>query len=68
VGRLQGLTNVLCPIDGCDFVLEVPEKGGAMAYMASYKKLEEHVIKRHVISHLIEILWHRVLREAKVKF
>jgi len=62
------MTDVLCPIPGCDFVLDVPQKGSTLTYMTAYRELEQHIIKRHVISHLIDVLWQRVLREAKVKF
>ena len=62
------MTDVSCPIEGCEFVLDVPEKGPTLKYVRAYKELEQHIIKRHVISHLIEVMWQRVLHEAKVKF
>ena len=61
------MPGVSCPIEGCDFVFEVPGKGPTLNYLTAYGKFEKHIIKRHVISHLIEVLWQRILREAKVK-
>lgn len=57
---------IQCPVDGCSFVIAVPEKRSIVENTDLYPKFTDHIVEHHVIRQLIGVLWRKALREARL--